>query len=85
MTKENNFMISYDLIPALGYALKGPLTTISPLHYPDSPDMEKFMPFLKDQGLTGPDGKLIPGVKAAAEKLARAKTFTRVFLTSRPL
>jgi hypothetical protein len=83
MTKENNFMITYDLIPALGYALKGPLTTISPLHYPDTPEMEKMVPFLKDQGLLGSDGKLRPETLSTAGKLARAETFTRIFLTSR--
>jgi hypothetical protein len=83
MTKENNFMVSYDLMPALGYALKGPLTTISPLHYPDTPEMEKMMPFLADQGLIGSDGRLKPDIQATSGKLARAETFTRIFLTSR--
>lgn len=83
MTDDNSIFIAAELLPALGYAWKGPLTTISPLHYPDSPEMEKLMPFLKQENLVGPDGSLMAKVRPVVEHLARAQTFTRVYLTTR--
>ncbi len=83
MKEGYSFMIADNLIPALGYAWNGPKTVISPLNYPDSPEMEKFIPYLKEQGLVGPDGQLVADVKSVVGKLSRARTFTRVFLTSR--
>lgn len=83
MTEENSIFIADELLPALGYAWKGPLTTISPLHHPDNPEMEKFIPILKKEKLVGADGKLIGNAQSIVEQLARAQTFTRVYLTSR--
>lgn len=83
MTGENPVFIADELLPALGYVWKGPLTTVSPLHYTDGPEMEKSLPYLKKENLVGPDGKLTGNVQSIVEKLARAQTFTRVFLTSR--
>ncbi len=83
MIEENSIFIGDELLPALGYAWKGPLTNVSPLHYPDSPEMEKLVPLLKQEGLVGPEGKLTARAGSIVERLARAQTFTRVFLTSR--